>query len=140
MVFNAVKSHFREMERQTGIGGAQLWALSVVASHPGIGIKALASAMDIRQSTASNLVKALIARELVTPQRGEIDRRTTLLQVLPAGEALLARAPGPLSGVLPAALERLDPATLHRLEQDLGTLVGILAADPAAAQSPLAEL
>ena len=53
---------------------------------------------------------------------------------------LLARAPGPLSGVLPAALERLDAATLLRLEQDLGSLVAILAADPSAAQSPLAEL
>jgi len=38
LVFNAVKSHFRAVERKAGISGAQLWALSVVHGHPGIGV------------------------------------------------------------------------------------------------------
>lgn len=28
IVFNAVRSHFRQVEREAGIGGAQLWALT----------------------------------------------------------------------------------------------------------------
>lgn len=140
VVFNAVKSHFRDIERKAEIGGAQLWALSVIASSPGLKVSDLAGAMDIRQSTASNLVKGLIQRELVAPVRGERDRRTTLLTILPAGRGLLRRAPGPFSGVLPDALSRLDPQVLARLDQDLGRLIAELEADPKAEQTPLADL
>ena len=38
LVFNAVKTHFREVEKKAGISGAQLWALHVVHEHPGIGV------------------------------------------------------------------------------------------------------
>ncbi len=140
IVFNAVKSHFRDIERRTGVGGAQLWALSIIAGTPSVGIGALAAAMDIRQSTASNLVKSLIAQGYVQPRKGEQDRRTTLLTVLPAGTALLQRAPGPFSGVLPDALGQLAPEILDRLDQDLGTLIEALEADMRAANIPLADL
>ena len=140
IVFNAVKSHFRDIERRTGVGGAQLWALSVIAKTPGVGIGALATAMDIRQSTASNLVKALIVHGYVEPRKGEQDRRTTTLTVLPPGRAILRRAPGPFTGVLPAALGRLDASLLDRLDQDLGTLIEALEADVRAANIPLADL
>jgi DNA-binding MarR family transcriptional regulator len=75
IVFNAVKSHFRDIERRTGVGGAQLWALSIIAETPGVGVGALAVAMDIRQSTASNLVKSLIAQGYVEPRKGEQDEQ-----------------------------------------------------------------
>lgn len=140
VVFNAVKTHFREIERRTGVGGAQMWALSLIAATPGLGIKALAAGMDIRQSTASNLVKGLIERGLVAPRRGQADRRTIELELLPPGQALLASAPGPFSGVLPDALARLDRATLERLHQDLGAVVDLLEADATAAQTLLADL
>ena len=65
VVFNAVKTHFQQVEKQAGIGGAQIWALSVVQQHPGIRVSALAVAMDIHQSTASNLVRQLAERQLV---------------------------------------------------------------------------
>ncbi len=56
-VFNAVKTHFQQVERQAGVGGAQVWALSVVRERPGIGMNDLARALDVRQPTASNLVQ-----------------------------------------------------------------------------------
>src|SRR5690349_14479194 len=59
VIFNAVKNHFRSVESQAGVSGAQLWALSVIHSHPGAGVNQLAGAMDVHQSTASNLVRAL---------------------------------------------------------------------------------
>ena len=75
VVFNAVKTHFQHVERQAGVGGAQLWALSVVAGHPGIGVGELALKMDIHQSTTSNLVRALVGRGLLSSRRDEVDRR-----------------------------------------------------------------
>ena len=140
VVFNAVKSHFRQVEKRAGIGGAQLWALSLIAADPGLRLGRLAQTMDIHQATASNLVRGLINAQLVESVRDGSDRRSVRLSVSSTGLAILKKAPGPFAGVLPDALARLDAQTLQRLEQDLGQLIGILKADPKAAGLPLADL
>lgn len=140
IVFNSVKTHFRQVERDAGLGGAQVWALSVISGSPGIGVTELARALDIHQSTASNLVRTLSARGLIAATRDGQDRRGVALRALPAADALLQRAPAPFAGVLPEALASLDEETLTRLEQDLAQLIAVLAADPASAQVPLAQL
>ena len=137
LVFNAVKSHFRAVETKAGVSGAQLWALSVVQQHPGIGVGDLARAMDIHQSTASNLLRALVEAELVVAERGGTDRRAVQLRVTARGGKALAKAPGPFAGVLPEALARLDKRTLARLEKDLDLLIAELGADERGANIPL---
>lgn len=139
LVFNAVKTHFQQVEKKAGVGGAQLWALSIVRDHPDIGVNDLAKAMDIHQSTASNLVKTLIARELVAGAKNGADRRAVQLHILPAGSAVLRRAPGPLTGVLPQALASLDVRTLKRMDADLAKLITALNADERAANIPLGQ-
>ncbi len=139
-VMNAVKTHFQQVEKKVGIGGAQVWALSVIRSQPGIGVGGLAQAMDIHQSTASNLVRSLVERSLVEARKEAADRRSVQLHLLPAGQKVLRAAPGPFSGVLPSALGQLDAATLRRLRLDLGKLLVVLNADERAGQIPLASL
>jgi DNA-binding MarR family transcriptional regulator len=137
LVFNAIKSHFRAVETRAGISGAQLWALSVVQAQPGIGVGDLARAMDIHQSTASNLLRGLVDKGLVATDRGVEDRRAVRLQVTARAGRVLAKAPGPFTGVLPEALARLDAPTLARLEKDLGKLIAELGADERGAAIPL---
>lgn len=140
-IFNAVKSHFQQLEKRSGLGGAKIWALSVIQQHPGIGTGALAQAMDIHQSTTSNLVKLLIERELVEARKSESDRRSVQLHVLPAGAKILKQVQGPYTGVLPDALERLDAVTLMNLNRDLSRLTVLLSnVDEDSALTPLAEL
>ena len=139
IVFNAVKTHFQQVEKRAGIGGAQLWALSAIREQPGIGVSGLAEAMDIHQTTASNLVKALLAMELIGSSKDGPDRRTVQLHVLPAGTKLLRKAPGPFHGVLPEALARLDAKTLARLDKDLAALIEALAPDEEAGGVPLGQ-
>ena len=139
-VFNAVKTHFQQVEKDAGVGGAQLWALSVVASRPGIGVGELAGAMDVHQSTASNLVKALLLAGLVESSRKGTDRRAVQVRMLPAGRRVLRHAPSPFAGVLPEALGRLDDRTLKRLHRDLAILIQLLQTDRRAARTPLAQL
>jgi len=139
-VFNAVKTHFQQVERQAGVGGAKVWALSVIRGEPGIGIGALADAMDVHQTTASNLVRALVEQGLAESHRSGVDRRASQLKVTRAGVRLLDRAPGPFSGVLPEALQRLDSATLKRLDDDLAALLDLLHPDQDAEHIPLAEM
>lgn len=140
VVFNAVKSHFRHVEKVAGIGGSQLWALSVVQQRPGIGVGELARALDVHQTTASNLLKSLAAQGLITLDRNGADRRAVTVTLLPAGELRLASAPAPFSGVLPDALATLDAATLGRLQHDLNILITALEAGTAGADIPLADL
>lgn len=139
LVFNAVKTHFRQVERKAGVGGAQLWALSVIRDTPGIGVNDLAFAMDVHQSTASNLIKTLVEQELVVAEKNSSDRREVQLRVMPAGTKVLRRAPGPFTGVLPQALASLDAQTLSRLDKDLGKLIAALDVDERGAGIPLGQ-
>ena len=139
-VFNAVKTHFQQVEKKVGLGGAQVWALSVVQQAPGIGVGALAAAMEIHQSTASNLVKTLVERGFLTVTRDPDDLRVVRLKLLASGARALRRAPGPYAGVLPEALAALDLATLKRIELDLAKLMKVLKVDSRSGAIPLAEL
>ena len=139
-VFNAVKSHFQQIEKTVGMGGAQVWALSIVRDNPGIGVGALAKAMSIHQSTASNLVRTLIDRDMVVGVKQGADRRAVQLNLLPAGARVLKNAPGPFAGLLPDALKSLPPATLARLNTDLAQLIVAIAADEAGASIPLSDI
>jgi DNA-binding MarR family transcriptional regulator len=139
LVFNTVKSHFRTVERKAGVAGAQVWALSVVAGEPGIGVSALARAMDVHQSTASNLIKPLLEGGLLAAERSGSDRRAVHLRVTPQGARVLRKAPGPFTGVLPDALAHLDAATLARLDRDLGKLIEVLGVTPTGEKEPLGK-
>lgn len=140
VVFNAVRTHFRQMEKQVGLGGAQVWALSVIKAHPNLGMGDLAQHMQIHQSTASNLIKVLLKKELIQMEKSQNDRRSVHLKILPAGSRILSKVAGPFEGVLPNALSNLDSATLNRLDEDLGKLIHILQADESAEELPLANL
>jgi len=140
VVFNAIRSHFKQIEKQVGLGGAQVWALSLIRDQPGIGMSDLAKGMDVHQSTASNLVRALQQKGLLRMDKDAQDKRHVHLYTTPAALALLALVPGPLEGVLPSALEELSPQTLQRLDHDLGELIARLKADETAGRIPLAQL
>jgi DNA-binding MarR family transcriptional regulator len=140
LVFNTVKTHFQQVEKRAGLGGAQVWALSVIRDRPGIGVNDLARAMDVRQPTASNLVKALSEQEYVEVRRDARDGRAVMLHLRPSGARVLRRAPGPFTGVLPEALASLDARTLQRLEADLGVLIQVLGADERGANIPLSQM
>ena len=139
MVFHTVRGHFREIERVAGVSGAQVWALAVVHDRPGIRLGELAKAMDIHQSTASNLVKPLVEQGLLEAVRPDGDRRILELHVTAPARAVLRRAPAPAAGVLPDALSKLSHETLARLERDLGALLALLGTDRRAARIPLGQ-
>ena len=139
-VFNAVKTHFQQVEKKVGLGGAQVWALSVIRDHAGIRVTELAQAMDIHQSTASNLVKGLIERDLITSFKDDPDKRAVQLKLKPAGAKVLRAVPGPFEGVLPSALHAMDTASLKRMHADLNALLAVLHADEEAAHVLLADM
>jgi DNA-binding MarR family transcriptional regulator len=140
VMFSAVRSHFRQVEKETGLGGAQVWALSLIMKNPGMGVGEIASEMDIHQSTASNLMKVLLKKELITLTKSPGDKRVAELRVTPSGKKSLKNMPGPFEGVLPDALRQLDDTTLSNLNRDLEKLLKLLTVDEDARQTPLAHL
>ncbi len=96
--------------------------------------------MDIHQSTASNLVKVLQKKDMLSMTKALVDRRNVELTILPAGLAVLAKVTGPFEGVLPEALGQLPPETLARMDQDLSELIQLLKADEKAGGIPLGQL
>lgn len=139
IVFNAVKNHFRAVERAAGVSGAQLWALSVIQAQPGLGTGGLARAMDVHQSTASNLLRSLVDAGLVETRRDGADKRVVQLHLTAKGRKALSRAPGPFTGVLPEALMRLDEQTLARLDRDLAELIRQLGPEAQGRNVPLGD-
>lgn len=140
VIFNAVRTHFQQVEKVTGTGAAQLRAMSILRAQPGIRLSELAQAMDVHQSTASNLVKTLIGRKMVAATRDSADRRVQHLHLLPAGSQVLQRIKAPYIGVLPKALQSLPPSTLRHLNSHLDLLIEQMQADSTAALTPLVHL
>jgi DNA-binding MarR family transcriptional regulator len=140
VVFNSIKTHFQQVEKRAGLGGAQVWALSVIRDQPDIGVSSLARALDVKQPTASNLVRTLVEQDLVEANRDSRDRRAVKLRLRPAGARVLRRAPEPFGGVLPEALAALDARTLARLESDLAALIQTLKADERGAKRLLSQM
>ncbi len=138
LIFSSIRRHFQNIEKISGVGGAQIWALSLIAEKPGLAVTHLSQAMDIHQSTASNLIRALLKMGLVHSEKSLLDKRVSELYPLPEGLKLLKKIPGPYTGVLPLALSELSAETLANLERDLDLLVKKLDVDEVSAKTPLA--
>ena len=144
VITHAVRAQFRSLEAATGLGGAQVWALHVIRQSPGIGTSELAKRMEIQPSTASNLVRQLLAKGLIQVHRDQADRRIVHLQVQEEALSLLEGLTQPLEGLLPFALSHMPEGDLALLEQGLSKLIEILKqqnlVDEESGSRPLAQL
>jgi DNA-binding MarR family transcriptional regulator len=82
--------------------------------------------MALHQTTASNLVNALVEQKLIRRVRHTGDQRVVQLHVTAQGKRMLERAPGPYAGLLVDALRHLEGAELKRLRQCLQLLVAVM--------------
>jgi DNA-binding MarR family transcriptional regulator len=141
VIFGAVRQHFQTVEKACGVSGAQIWVLAALRERPGLKVSELAQAMSIHASTASNLLDKIEKSGLVRRERNQEDQRVVRLYLTEAGEARLARAPQPLTGILTHALGQLPEDVLARLNQDLAVLIAHMGeVDAQVAQKPLSEL
>jgi DNA-binding MarR family transcriptional regulator len=141
LIFKSVKKHFHWVEQQTGVNGAQLWALAVVVERPALTVSELAKALAIHQSTASNLIDKLVRQGLLRRERRDEDQRVVHLHAEAKGIQLIGNAPKPLQGVLPDALNHLSVADLTELNGLLVSLVRHMKVrDSTGKATPLADI
>lgn len=123
VLIRTAQRHSQWIERQSGVTGAQLWALQELQEQPGLRVGELAKLMALHQSTASNLIDKLESNGLVRKERTAADQRVVRLYLTPAGTELHAHAPSPARGILPEALRLLSPDELSLLQNDLDALL-----------------
>ena len=117
------QKHSAAIEQRCGVNGAQLWLMSELHESPRLRVGDLVSRMAVHQSTVSNLVESLVQKGLVEKTSDERDRRVTLLTLTLAGTRILKKGPTPTRGVLPHALQSMDPGALADLNQSLQALL-----------------
>ena len=139
-IYAAVRHHLQTVERQCGASGAQVWAMALLARQPGMRVTELAQAMAIHPSTTSNLLAKAEKAGLLRRERSKADQRVVQLYLTDAGAAVLAKAPEPVAGLLPDALDRLPEAVLSRLNEDLSLLARTMAVQEEAAGRPFSDL
>lgn len=142
VIVKSIRRHYQDVERRAGLSGAQLWALAQIAEQRGGKVGELARALAVHQSTASNLVRDLERRGLVTRERRGRDLRHVQLYPSRKGLALLKAAPRPLIGVLQQALSELSAARLAALHAELARVIALMKGKQAAAARalPLSEM
>ena len=129
VLMRAAQRHSMQIEKQCGVSGAQLWVMQEIWEQPGLRMGELAARMSIHQTTASNLVEALVKKSQVRKVRDQPDQRVVSLSLTEQGQAVLAAAPQPARGLLPGALARLDAVSLAQLNAGLAALLAVVAPD-----------
>lgn len=115
--------YMRKEDAVSGITGAQLSVLSVLAYGGPQTLGALAAAEQVKPPTMSQLVSALEQLELVT--RKPLDRRSAEISLTRKGRLLLEAGRKRRLARLTKALNRLPPEQIDRLGQAAGLIVAI---------------
>lgn len=121
-----VQIGMQNIESLHGLSGSQLWALWHVSARPGLRVSDLALAMQVRHSTASNMLDKLERRALIQRQRQTDDTRVVRLYLTKAGQGVIRDVPGPLQGRLRNALQTLPSKELIGLHRGLTRLIDTL--------------
>lgn len=113
----------RVVDREAGVGPAQLSALSVLYFTPELPLTALAEAEQVAQPTMTRIVASLEAASAVTRARSQTDRRVQMVAISPEGRRIFEAARARRLEVIEAMLGRLDDATIAALRPLLTPLV-----------------
>jgi DNA-binding MarR family transcriptional regulator len=115
--------YMRKEDMASGVTGAQLSVLSVLAYGGPQTLGALATAEQVKPPTMSQLVSALELLELVT--RKPLDRRSAEISLTRKGRQLLEAGRKRRLARLMKALDRLPPEQIDKLAQAAGLIVAI---------------
>jgi len=115
--------YVRKEDTASGITGAQLSVLSVLAYGGPQTLGALAAAEQVKPPTMSQLVSALERLDLVA--RKPLDRRSSEISVTKKGARLLEAGRKRRLARLTRAIATLPPEQIDRLAQAAGLIVAI---------------
>ncbi|HLK92961.1 MAG TPA: MarR family transcriptional regulator [Polyangia bacterium] len=115
---------------ETGLTGAQLFVLRVLARHPGLSINELAERTMTHQSSVSVVVSRLVERGLVVRRPAPDDRRRQIAELSARGRLLHRSAPAVAQERIVAAMRELSAERRRGLCAGLRALTDALGVPP----------
>lgn len=119
-VVQGLRESSREVERRTGLSGAQLFVLRRLSESEGLSINELANRTFTHQSSVSAVASRLVSAGLAERRTDPRDRRKRVLRITAKGQRALAAAPAAAQEALVETVLEL-PADVRR------TVAGALA-------------
>jgi DNA-binding MarR family transcriptional regulator len=127
-VFQVVNGHSKQIAKETGLTGPQLWAIKTISQNAPLMVSQLARRMYLHPATVVGILNRLEKQGLVIRKRSTEDHRVVMAELTRQGRALLKKAPVVAQGLLVAGLEKLADQKLKNIELALDQLTEILGA------------
>ena len=112
----------RLCEGRFGITRREWRVLALLARHPGLMSSQLAERAQLDRARTSRAVTSLVAKQLLTRQAGQADRREARLTLTPAGRELYEQLFPLIRGIHHDLLGALEPRHLDALDESLERL------------------
>jgi DNA-binding MarR family transcriptional regulator len=125
-VFQVVNEQSKQVERETGLTGPQVWAIKVIASHGTLRVSELAGKMYLHPTTVVGILDRLEKRGLVTRTRSLEDRRVVDVSLTGEGLSLVHHTPEVASNKITQGLESLSDQELSVIYHGFDRLTQIL--------------
>lgn len=127
-VFQVVNEQSKQVERDTGLTGPQVWGIKVIAEHGTIRVSDLAKKMYLHPTTVVGILDRLEKRGLVSRVRSTEDRRVVDVTLTEEGCKLVEKSPEVASNKITHGLASLSVSELTIIYHGLDRLAGILEA------------
>jgi DNA-binding MarR family transcriptional regulator len=125
-VFQVVNEQSKQVERETGLTGPQVWAIKVISSHGTLRVSELAARMYLHPTTVVGIIDRLEKRGLVCRTRSLEDRRVVDVSLTEEGRSLVAHTPEVASNKITQGLESLSRDELAIIYHGFDRLTQIL--------------
>ena len=125
-VFQVVNEQSKQVERETGLTGPQVWAIKVIAKEGPVRVSELAKRMYLHPATVGGILDRLEKRGLIARCRSSADRRVVDVELTADGRQLVESSPEVASNKIALGLEALPFAELATIHHGLERLTGIL--------------
>jgi DNA-binding MarR family transcriptional regulator len=122
-ITKAIHEFSKAVDREFGITGPQLWAMTTINESGGCSAGDVAARLCVHPSTITGIIQRLEDKRLIDRQKRPDDRRAVVLTLTAAGKKLLERAPHPAQGQLVTALRDFAPEDVAKLRGMLDQIV-----------------
>ena len=118
----------RTEDRATGVGPAQLSALSVLVFGGSMSLRQLAAIEQVKPPTMVRIVQGLVERQLAASRADPSDARKLRISVTRRGRSLMLRARKRRVQALAGILARRSDGELRQLRKTVGILKSLTSA------------
>jgi DNA-binding MarR family transcriptional regulator len=128
-IFKAIQNYSRQVSKEYGITGPQLWALKTISLSRKMSLGDLDKKNVPAPSTITGLIDVLERKSYVARVRDQRDRRVVKLELTSEGRRSAKRAPSPAQGKMIYGLKKLRKNEIQSVVESVQKLAEIMEAE-----------